>query len=75
MIVTAEELKANLDHYLDRAELEDVLITKNGRVRAKLSSVHTNAPEAVTSLFGVLPNTVTKNDARAAKAEDKGWLL
>ena len=37
MVVTATELKANIGHYLNAVCDEDVFITKNGKVVAKLS--------------------------------------
>ncbi len=36
MTITATELKKNLGKYLEMAEKEDVLITKNGKVIARL---------------------------------------
>ena len=38
MSVTATELKMNLGKYLMLAETEDVFITKNGKVIAKLTN-------------------------------------
>ena len=39
MIVTATELKTNIGRYLDAVAEDEVLITENGRVFAKLSGV------------------------------------
>ena len=38
MSITATELKMNLGKYLQLAESEDIFITKNGKVVAKLSN-------------------------------------
>lgn len=73
MVVTATELKSNLGRYLELAEHEDILISKNGHTIAKLSNPNTERGEAMKSLFGIFPSTVTLDDARSARAEDK-WL-
>lgn len=74
MIITATEFKSNLGHYLDLAEEEDVLISKNGKPIAKLTSPHANRPEDMRSLFGILPENVTIDEARSIRAEEK-WQL
>ena len=38
MIVSATELKANIDHYLNAVSEDEVLITENGKIVAKLSA-------------------------------------
>ena len=42
MSVTATEFKMNLGKYLMLAETEDVFITKNGKVVAKLANPNAN---------------------------------
>lgn len=74
MMVTATELKSNLGHYLDLAEHEDILVSKNGKVAAKLSNPYADRASAMESLFGIFPSTVTVDEARALRAEDK-WKL
>ncbi len=64
MSITATELKQNLGKYLELCEREDVLITKNGKVVAKLSNPFIEREAAVRSLFGVLPPDVTLEEAR-----------
>lgn len=64
MSITATELKQNLGKYLELCGTEDILITKNGKVVAKLSNPFTERAEAVRSLFGVLPPDVTLEEAR-----------
>ena len=39
MSITATELKQNLSKYLLMAEREDVFITRNGKVVAKLTAI------------------------------------
>ena len=55
MVVTATELKSNLGRYLELAEHEDILISKNGRTVAKLSNPNAERGAAMKSLFGILP--------------------
>mgnify|MGYP003437023182 FL=1 len=64
MSVTATELKMNLGKYLMLAETEDVFITKNGKVIAKLTNPNADRVEMARSLFGVIPTDVTVEEAR-----------
>ena len=64
MSVTTAELQANLDKYLLLAATEDVLITQNGKVMAKLSAPFQDRVEIAESLFGVLPQTSTLDEVR-----------
>ncbi len=64
MSVTATELKANLDKYLLLAASEDVYITHNGKVVAKLTSPLQDKMNIVDSLFGSIPATTTLEEAR-----------
>ena len=64
MSITATELKLNLGKYLRLAESEDVYITRNGKVIAKLSNPYQDRVDAVKSLYGFLPADVTLEAAR-----------
>jgi prevent-host-death family protein len=64
MSITASELKANLGKYLALAATEDVYITQYGKVIAKLTSPFQDRIEAAKSLFGILPQTMTPEEAR-----------
>ncbi|MDE7250468.1 MAG: type II toxin-antitoxin system prevent-host-death family antitoxin, partial [Lachnospiraceae bacterium] len=55
MSVTSTELKNNLEKYLVLSATEDVFITKNGKVIAKLTNPYQNRVETAKSLFGILP--------------------
>lgn len=67
MVITATELKSNLGKYLLQAENEDVLISRNGRIVAKLTKPFSDRLEAARSLIGILPNTVSVEEARDAR--------
>ena len=64
MSITATELKANLGKYLQLAEFEDIYITKNGKVVAKLSNPNTDKVKIAESLIGILPQDITLEDAQ-----------
>lgn len=63
MSITATELKENLSKYLVLAESEDVFITKNGKVVAKLTNPFQNRVDVAKSLFGAVPNVITLEEA------------
>ena len=64
MSITATELKINLGKYLMLAETEDIYITRNGKVVAKLSNPYQDRVDVAKSLFGVLPADMTLEEAR-----------
>lgn len=64
MSITATELKMNLGKYLLLAESEDIYITKNGRIIAKLCSPFQDRIDALNSLVGILPADITLEEAR-----------
>lgn len=69
MSITATELKLNLGKYLLLAETEDIYITKNGKVVAKLSNPNQDRVAIAKSLFGVLPDDVTLEEAREERLD------
>lgn len=69
MSITATELKTNLAKYLTLAETEDIYITRNGKVIAKLTNPYQDRVDIAKSLFGVLPSDVTLEDAKKERLE------
>ncbi len=63
MSITATELKVNLGKYLMLAETEDIYITRNGKVVAKLSNPYQDRVDVAKSLFGILPIDMTPEEA------------
>jgi len=63
MSITATELKENLGKYLLLAASEDIYITRNGKVVARLTSPFQDKLSTVDSLFGSIPATVTLEEA------------
>lgn len=66
MSITATELKINLGKYLQLALTQDIYITKNGKVIAKLTNPNEERVNIAKSLFGILPN-----DASLEKSEEE----
>ena len=64
MSITATELKLNLGKYLLLAEKEDVFITKNGKVVAKLTNPFQDRVSMAQSLFGSVPAEMTLEEAQ-----------
>ncbi len=67
MSITATELKNNLSKYLLLSETEDVFITKNGKIIAKLTNPYQDRVETAKSLFGILPREADMEEARAER--------
>ncbi len=59
----------NMGKYLLMAEKEDVYITKNGKMIAKLTSPFQNKMEIAESLFGILPKDMTLEEAERERRE------
>lgn len=64
MSVTAAELQLNLDKYLKIAETEDVYITENGKIIARITKPNTDKRSIVDSLIGIIPADITLEEAR-----------
>lgn len=70
MSITASELKANLGKYLVLAATEDIYITQYGKVVAKLSNPFQERVDVTKSLFGILPQRTTLEEAMEERAEE-----
>lgn len=71
MSITATELKRNLGKYLMLSAHEDIYITKNGRVIAKLTNPNQNRVNTARSLFGILPEDASLEDTKAERLNTK----
>jgi len=56
MTITATEFKSNIGKYLSLVANQDIIITKNGKSVAKLSSTKQDKVEIAKSLFGIIPD-------------------
>lgn len=64
MGITATELKNNLSKYLMLVEEEDIYITKNGKVIAKLTSPFKEKVDLVKELFDSIPDNISLEEAQ-----------
>ena len=71
MSITATELKENLGKYLQLASTEEIFITKNGKVVAKLSNPYQDMVEIARSLAGSIPADITLEEAREERLLSK----
>ncbi len=55
MSITATEFKMHLGKYLLLSATEDIYITKNGKVIAKLTNPNQDRVDIAKSLFGIIP--------------------
>lgn len=63
MSITATELKTNLSKYLLLSATEDIYITKNGKIISKLTNPFQERIDIAKSLFGILPDDMTLEEA------------
>ncbi len=70
MSITATEFKMNLGKYLILSQTEDIYITKNGKVVAKLTNPNQDRVDIAKSLFGVISADVTVEEAREERLNE-----
>ena len=71
MSITATELKQNLGKYLLLSAKEDIYITKNGKIVAKLTNPYQNRVDTAKSLFGILPQDASLENAKEERLNAK----
>ena len=64
MSITVAELETNLGKYLKLSASEDIFITRNGKVISKLTNPFQDRVDIAKSLFGILPNDISLEEAR-----------
>ena len=67
MSITATQLKENLSKYLAIALDEDVYISKNGKIIAKLTQPFQNKMSIIDELNGCISSEITLDEARAER--------
>ncbi len=70
MTITATEFKKNIGKYLLLSATEDIFITKNGKVISKLTNPYQERVDVAKSLFGVIPNIVSAEEAAAERYDN-----
>lgn len=71
MTITSTELKNNLGMYLEKASHEDIIITRNGRNIARLTSPAVDKATLWKSLLGSVPGGY-EEDIKEARKERLG---
>ena len=62
--ISVSELKTNAGKYVAMAQSQDIFITKNGKLIAKLTTAKPDKVAAAKALFGILPSDVNIDEAR-----------
>ncbi len=69
MYITSTELKLNLSKYLLLSQQEEIFITKNGKIIAKLTNPFQERVDMAKSLFEIIPDDITLEEARKEKVD------
>lgn len=67
MYISEQELAKDVSKYLKMAATEEISVTRDGKVVAKITSPHQDKVNIAKSLFGIIPCDVTVEEARDAK--------
>lgn len=67
MAITATELKENLAKYLKLAAEEDVYISKNGKVVAKITKPTPEGKAKLSRWFGILSSDISLEEAKTER--------
>lgn len=70
--ITTTELKTNIARYIALANKEDIIITRNGNMVAKIIGQKSDKVEMAQSLFGILKDT--EIDEKALKEERRSAI-
>ncbi len=70
MSITATELKNNLSKYLLLSATEDIFITKNGKIVAKLTNPFQERVDIAKSLFGIIPSDITLEESQEERLKE-----
>ena len=62
--ISVSELKTNAGKYVAMAQSQDIFITKNGKLIARLTTAKPSKVDAEKALFGILPSNVDLDESR-----------
>lgn len=68
MPVTVADFQENINHYLQLASKQDVFIMQDGKIIAKLTKPQQDRVSVAKSLFGILPQKTTWEEAMEERA-------
>ena len=74
MTITATELKNDLSKYLSIAEQENVFVSKNGRIIAKISSPYEDKLAKAESLIGLFSSELSDEEVKEERLKAHGLL-
>lgn len=66
--VTVADFQENINHYLQLASKQDVFIMQDGKIIEKLTQPQQDKVSVAKSLFGVLPQKTTLEEAMEERA-------
>ncbi len=69
MIITDADLAKDVNRYIGLAESEEITITRDGKVVAKLTSPKHDKVSVAKSLFGIIPSDITYDEAHKERLE------
>ncbi len=69
MIITITEFRNHFGKYLKFSAAEDILITRKGKLIAQLTSPSRDPVDVAKSLFGILPDEVTLEQAKEERLD------
>lgn len=62
--ISVSELKTNAGKYVAMAQMQDIFITKNGKLIARLTTAKPDKVAAAQALFGILPANIDLDKER-----------
>lgn len=71
MSITATEFKTNFGQYLELGGKQEIAITKNGKIIARLVPPSVDKRAILDSLVGILPNDLNPDEARYEYLKEK----
>lgn len=72
MIITATEFKTNFGKYLDMIQEEEIFITKNGKIVAKMVNPNISAVDRLSGILkGKISDDFDAKDIKKMRLEEK----
>ena len=70
MIVTTTELRASQKKYLELSKTEDVYITRNGKIFAKITNPYADKLATLRSLKGSIPSSMNVEEVEEERTKN-----
>lgn len=72
MLVTATEFKTNFGKYLEMVAKEDIFITRNGKIIAKVVNPQISAVDSLRGMLKGVPSDIDIDSLREERLEKHG---